>query len=124
MQKITEVPNMEDYIKGVINLRGKIIPVIDVRIRFNINFKPYHDRTCIIIVNLNNTNIGLIIDSVSEVVIIPENNMEPPPKTNKIGKTNFIKSMGKIGGKVKIILNIENILTNHDLEQINENEAK
>lgn len=114
IQKITSIPDMSDYLKGVINLRGKIIPVIDVRTRFNLEFKDYSDRTCIIVVTFNETNIGLIVDSVSDVSKIFENDIELPPKTNKGTKNRFIKGIGKEGSKVKIILNLEQFLNQED----------
>ena len=79
IQRITEVPDMPDFVRGVINLRGKIIPVIDVRTRFKIEAKEYDDRTCIIVVNINDMSVGLVVDEVSEVASIPEEQVEPPP---------------------------------------------
>jgi purine-binding chemotaxis protein CheW len=121
VQKITEVPDTEDFLKGVINLRGKIIPVIDVRTRFNFEFKPYNERTSIIVVYVNSLNVGLIVDGVSEVLNIPESQMESTPKTNKGSKSRFVKGMGKAGDKVKIILSPEQLLNDEAIEQITEN---
>jgi purine-binding chemotaxis protein CheW len=110
IQRITKVPNISDFIKGIINLRGNIIPVVDVRKRFNLNEIDYNDRTCIIVVRLSNTSIGLIVDEVQEVVNIMEDHIAPPPPTNKGTHSKFIQGIGRIGKSVKILLNINRLL--------------
>lgn len=118
MQEITKVPDMPDFIIGVINLRGNVISVMDIRRRFNLETRDYDDRTCIIVVSINNISIGLIVDTVNEVVDIPESQIDPPPKTHSGIRSNYIQGMGKIGDKVKILLDIEKILYEEELEQI------
>ena len=118
IQNITAVPDMPHYIKGVINLRGKVIPVMDVRIRFLMPELQYNDRTCIIVINVNGQLIGLIVDYVSEVLDIPKTNVEPPPKINKGTGSKFIQGMGKVGDKVKILLNADKLLYEEDLERL------
>lgn len=118
MQKITEVPDMPNYIKGVINLRGKIIPVIDVRLRFHLPEKAYGDRTCIIVVDINGKVVGLIVDEVSEVLMIPSENLEEAPSTTKGSKSRYIKGIGKVGELVKIILDVEKLLLKEEMELI------
>lgn len=113
IQKITTVPDMPDFIRGVINSRGKIIPVMDIRTRFKLNFPEYDDRTCIIVVNINDTSIGLVVDEVSEVVDIPENQIEPAPKSGK-KSSYFVKGIGKVGEDVKILLDVEKLLQNYE----------
>jgi purine-binding chemotaxis protein CheW len=115
VQKITEVPDTESYLQGVINLRGKIIPVMDVRLRFGMAAIDYGDRTCIIVVDVNGTSIGLIVDEVLEVVNIPEANVSEPPRTSKGSSSRYIQGMGKIGASVKILLNIEQLVNEEDL---------
>ncbi len=117
IQRITEVPDTPHYVRGIINLRGKVIPVIDVRTRFNLPGKEYGDRTCIIVVNLNDSATGLIVDEVSEVLSILEKNIDPPPTTNKGAKSRYINGIGKINDQVKIILNIDHILNDSDIEK-------
>lgn len=124
IQKITEVPDTPDFLMGVINLRGRIIPIIDVRTRFNLKFREYSERTCIVIVNFNETHIGLVVDGVSEVQSISESNVEPPPKTNKGSRSRFVQGMGKVGKQVKIILNLERFLNDEELEQIQDIQDK
>ena len=120
IQKITEVPEMPVYVKGVINLRGKVIPVIDVRLRFKLPPKEYGDRTCIVVVDIVGNAIGLIVDEVSEVLNIPENQVDPPPKTGKGSQSRYIQGIGKIGDTVKIVLNVEKLLNDSEIEEIKE----
>lgn len=115
IQKITDVPDTEEYIRGVINLRGKIIPVIDVRTRFHLEPKEYADRTCIIVVDVSGTNVGLIVDEVLEVVNIPEAQVSEPPRTSKGSQSKYIQGIGKIGESVKILLNIDRILNDEEM---------
>ncbi|MCK5340701.1 MAG: purine-binding chemotaxis protein CheW [Desulfobulbaceae bacterium] len=118
IQKITEVPDMPEFIKGVINLRGKVIPLMDVRERFRMQFREYDERTCIVVVDINNTAVGLLVDEVSEVVDIPESQVEPPPKTGKGTSSRFIKGMGKMDDEVKILLDVGKILYDEELETL------
>ena len=118
LQDITEVPDLADYIRGVINLRGKVIPVIDVRLRFLLQPKEYDSRTCIIIIHLLGTSVGLIVDEVSEVINIPSEQIDAPPKTMRGTKSRFIQGFGKIGNKVKMILNIDRFLNDEELLEI------
>lgn len=112
MQKITHVPEMAPYVKGVINLRGQVIPVIDIRLRFGKEFRPYNDRTCIVVVQVRDSSIGVVVDSVSDVLDIPPERVEEAPKVNRRYENRFILGMGKIGEDVKIILDIEQLLFN------------
>ncbi|HAG10985.1 MAG TPA: chemotaxis protein CheW [Desulfotomaculum sp.] len=110
IQNITQVPDMPGFIKGVINLRGKVIPVMDVRLRFDIEERPYDDRTCIVVININEQAVGLIVDRVSEVLDIPKTEIELPPKIRRSERSNFIQGLGKVGDKVKILLNANKLL--------------
>jgi purine-binding chemotaxis protein CheW len=110
IQNITGVPDMPPYIKGVINLRGKVIPVMDVRLRFGAPERPYDDRTCIVVINIDYQSVGLIVDRVSEVLDIPKNEIEPPPKVKKGNENRYIQGMGKVGEKVKILLDAHKLL--------------
>lgn len=109
MQKITEVPDMPDYVRGVINLRGQVIPAIDLRLKFSMPFREYDDRTCIVIVNVGDNSIGFIVDTVSEVIEIPEADIDPPPDYQATGekKRQFISGLGKAEGSVKLLLDVE-----------------
>jgi purine-binding chemotaxis protein CheW len=122
LQKITEVPDMPDYIRGVINLRGQVIPVMDLRLRFKMEFREYDDRTCIIIVNINDNPIGFIVDTVSEVQDIPEQNIDPSPDFKGSGaKERYIMGLGKVENEVKILIDVEKLVQSEELEAVKEN---
>ena len=118
IQPITLIPELPDYIKGIINLRGKIIPVMDVRLRFKKSFREYNDRTCIIVVDMNDLSIGLIVDSVSEVLIILDQDIVPPPNLNKISN-KYIRGIGKIDKEVKLILDCDKLISDDDTGILN-----
>jgi purine-binding chemotaxis protein CheW len=120
MQAITVIPEIPDYVKGIINLRGKIIPVIDVRTRFKKEVKSYNDRTCVIVVDINDLSIGLIVDGVAEVLTIPEQEIVDPPQINKGANNRYIKKIGKVGSEVKLLLDCDKLLTETELELLNE----
>ena len=110
LMEITSVPQVPHYIKGVINLRGKIIPVIDLRLKFGIAKIDYTAETCIIVLDVNNILMGILVDRVCEVLDISKDNIEPTPCFGARAESDFIKGMGKVGDKVKILLDIEKIL--------------
>jgi purine-binding chemotaxis protein CheW len=118
IQPVTEVPELPEYIKGIINLRGKIIPVMDVRLRFKKPFKEYNDRTCVIVVDIKDISIGLIVDSVSEVLSIPDEEIVVPPDINKAGN-KYIKGIGKTGNEVKLLLDCNKLLSEDDESLVN-----
>ena len=123
IQSMTDLPDTPPFVKGVINLRGKVIPLIDVRLRFNFDEKEYDDRTCIIVVNIENMSVGLIVDTVSEVMEITEGDIEPPPKVNNRAGSRYIKGLGKVGEEVKILLDTHKLLFGDEIEQITESIA-
>ncbi|MDR3587289.1 MAG: chemotaxis protein CheW [Desulfosporosinus sp.] len=119
LQPITEIPEMPEYIKGIINLRGKIIPVMDVRLRFRKPFREYNDRTCIVVIEISEVSVGLIVDSVSEVISIPDEEIVAPPSMAKQGN-KYIKGIGKVGTDVKLLLDSDKLLNDTDLENLSE----
>ena len=121
LQQITVIPDMPDFVKGVINLRGKVIPAVDLRLRFGLEEREYDDRTCIVIVSVDESTIGLIVDIVSEVHEIGENDIGPPPSfKNTSGKEQYIAGLAKKGEEVKIILDVEKIISNKDNAILNQ----
>jgi len=116
-QDITEVPECEDYIKGLINLRGKIIPVIDVRIRFKQEPFPYTDRTCIIVINYKENTVGLIVEKIAEVVELSEENILPAPTVGKADRSQnkYVYAIGKVGDGVKLLLDPDRLLNDVDV---------
>ncbi len=111
---ITRVPQTANFMQGVINLRGKIIPVIDLRAKFGLSRATYNDQTCIIVVDVG-IPMGIIVDTVQEVHDIPEANIEPAPELGAGVDTSFILGMGKVNNSVKILLDIRNVLTSDEL---------
>lgn len=118
IQSITEVPDMPNFICGVINLRGKVIPVMDVRARFGLPARDYDERTCIIVINVDSTEVGLVVDEVSEVADIPESQVEPAPRTSKNTESSFIQGMGKMNNKVKILLDAHKLLFSGEMQHV------
>lgn len=125
IQAITEIPETEDYIKGLINLRGKVIPVIDVRLRFQQEPFEYDDRTCIIVISVKSMLIGLIVEKIAEVVEIKEDNILPPPTISRADKVHnkYVYGIGKVGDSVKLLLDPDKLLNDEELsavEQVND----
>lgn len=117
IQDITKIPESEDYIKGLINLRGKIIPVIDVRLRFKQEPFEYTDRTCIIVINVKGTVVGLIVEKIAEVVEITEENILPSPSIGKADKSQnkYVYAIGKVQDAVKLLLDPDKLLNDEEL---------
>ena len=118
---ITKIPQTPPFVKGVINLRGRIIPVTDLRIRFLLPEQEYDERTSIIIINLDEHEdvfIGVIVDKVIEVIDIHENELETAPVFGVKLDTQFILAMAKVKNKVMTLLDISKILTNKELKQL------
>ncbi len=118
IQNITAVPDLPIYVKGIINLRGKIIPVIDVRLRFHKEPMIYNDRTCIIVVDIDGLSVGLIVDNVSEVLSMAEESIVPPPDARTGFHNRYIKGIGKVANKVILVLDGEVLLQGNELESL------
>lgn len=119
---VTSVPQTPDYVKGVINLRGQVIPVVDLRAKFGMETVNVTDATCIIVVEINkcnsSINTGIVVDHVSEVLDVASENIEDPPTFGSGMNTDFILGMGKIGDAVKILLDIDKVLVNDDFSNL------
>jgi purine-binding chemotaxis protein CheW len=120
IQDITEVPELPNYVKGIINLRGKIIPVIDVRLRFKKEPKDYNDRTCIVVIEIKETSVGLIVDNVAEVINIDEDNIVLPPNSKTGFNNRYVRGIGKVGNEVKLLLDCDKLLNDEELDKITE----
>lgn len=115
LQRISEVPEMPAYVKGVINLRGKVIPIVDLRLRFDLEERTYDDRTCIVVTEIDRVLIGFIVDTVEEVMEIPEDKIEPPPRFKSVSaKERYISGMGKVGDSVKILIDVEKVVQDQE----------
>lgn len=123
-QKITVIPETADYIKGLINLRGKIIPVIDVRLRFKQPPFEYNDRTCIIVINVKSTVVGLIVETIAEVVTIEDDDILPPPSIGRGDKiqNKYVYGIGKVGDSVKLLLDPDKLLNDEDINVLEQAE--
>jgi len=119
IQEITAVPQTPDYVKGVINLRGKVIPVVDLRLKFGLPEIEYTQRTCIIVAQIENRGskllIGIIVDCVSEVLTLQPSDIEDTPDFGSGVETPYLLGMAKIKGKVKILLDIDMVLTTQEV---------
>lgn len=119
MLPITSVPQTPKFVKGVINLRGKVIPVIDLRLRFGLEAIDYTDRTCIIVVEIDGEAgeimIGLVVDTVSEVLNICKDDIEPPPRFGTKVDIDYILGIAKAEGGVKILLEIDRVLKSEEI---------
>lgn len=120
---ITAVPEVPEYVRGIINLRGKIIPVVDMRLRFHRAFREYTDRTCVIVIEAEGVLVGLIIDGVSEVLDIPEEQVVPPPKL-KAAQNRYVRGVGRLpANKVVMLLDWQKLFSEDEtamLESMNE----
>ncbi|MDR3120973.1 MAG: chemotaxis protein CheW [Clostridiales bacterium] len=110
IQAITFVPELPIFVKGIINLRGQIIPVIDVRLRFEKEEVEYNDRTCIIVLQLKDLSIGFIVDSVAACDQIPNESVIPPPIAQRNYHQKYVSGIGKIQDKIVLILDCEKMI--------------
>ncbi len=110
LQKIVEVPDVPDFIKGVINLRGQVIPVMDVRIRFSINEENYDDRTVIIVIEHNEIKTGLIVDGVNDVQELSDKEISAPPRREVGEEKGLITSIGQKEKQIYFLLDVEKLL--------------
>jgi purine-binding chemotaxis protein CheW len=122
MMAITTVPQTPKFVKGVINLRGKVIPVIDLRLRFGMESMDYTERTCIIVVEIDGTagtvQIGIVVDAVSEVLNITGKDIEDTPTFGTKLDTTYILGMAKMEGGVKILLDIDRVLNGNEISAL------
>jgi purine-binding chemotaxis protein CheW len=122
MMSITVVPQTPEYVKGVINLRGKVIPVIDLRLKFGLEAAAYTERTCIIVVEIKSSQrqiqMGIIVDSVSEVRNIKPSEIEDTPSFGSKTQTEYILGMAKLEGGVKILLDIDRVLSDSEFQDV------
>lgn len=118
IQPINRLPETPDHIKGVINLRGKIIPVVDMRLKFKKEPMEYNDRTCIIVIDTRDISAGLIVDEVSEVLAIEEENISPPPEWGAGVSSRYLNGVGKVDGQVKLLLDCEKLFSDAGIETL------
>ncbi|MEY8881691.1 chemotaxis protein CheW [Donghicola sp. XS_ASV15] len=115
MQRIMVVPDVPDYIKGVINLRGKVIPLMDVRLRFGMNERPYDDRTVVIVLEVNDAPMGLIVDRVREVIDIPDDNIDAASGFGSGDGRSVVSGLGRVDERVVILLDVPLLVSDMDV---------
>lgn len=120
---ITAMPQMPGYVKGVINLRGKVIPVIDLRLKFGLEPAEYTEQTCIVVVDVGSL-VGIIVDTVQEVLDIDAAQIDPPPPLGASVDTSFVLGMGKVKDDVKILLDIDKVLGSDEIAAVLEEAAQ
>lgn len=124
LQDITSVPQTSSFVKGVINLRGKVIPVIDLRLKFGLDSSEYTQRTCIVVVQVQEKGhplmMGVIVDGVNEVLTMQEGEIEDTPQFGDDLRVDYILGMAKIKGKVKILLDIDRVLSAQEIRRLDE----
>ncbi|GEL75856.1 chemotaxis protein CheW [Tenuibacillus multivorans] len=118
VQQITRVPNTQSFIKGVINLRGVVTPIIDLRERFQMDAAEFTDQTRIIIVHFDGKDVGLIVDSAKDVVDLPEDSIEPPPEVIGSVEVDYIRGVAKDNNRLLILLNLEKVLSMDEKESL------
>ncbi|MDR1490309.1 MAG: chemotaxis protein CheW [Desulfovibrio sp.] len=116
--EITKVPRAEAFVEGVINLRGKVIPIIDLRRRFGLDSKAHDKHTRIIVIEINNMIVGFVVDSVSEVLRIPAGTVEPPPPVVSGLDSEYISGVGKLQDRLLILLDLDKLLSGEVIESL------
>ena len=126
--EITNLPQTPDFIQGVINLRGNIVPIIDLRLKFGLPFKEYTDRSTVIFVELDfdgrNTLMGIVVDSIQEVINIPQEKISKVPYINTKIKANYIEGIAETEEGIKIVLDIDKVLTEDEFVMMDEMNQK
>ncbi len=118
IEDITPVPEFPSYVKGIINLRGRIIPIIDVRLRFHKEEAEYTERTCIIVVNITGIDIGFIVDTVDEVIDIDDENISGAPMITSDRSTHYITNVGKVNNRIILLLDANKMLNEEEISTL------
>ena len=116
--KITPIPNAPPFVRGVMNLRGTVVPVIDLRARFSMTEKDYDQFTCIVVVNVGSRVVGLVVDTVSDVLNIPNDSIAEPPELATSGDSSCITGMGKLGERIVMLLDTGLLVGATDIEEV------
>lgn len=117
---VTAIANTPEFIKGVINLRGHIVPIVDLRIKFKLSEARYDASTIVIILNIRKKMIGIVVDSVSDVIAVPNDEIREPPRFGSAINTEFIAGMATVEGRMLILVDIERLLSSDDLQLIDQ----
>lgn len=118
---ITKVPRAPDFVEGVINLRGKVIPIVDLRKRFGLEEREYDKATRIIVINMEALTVGFVVDEVSEVLRLPADMIDTPPGVVSGLDSDYIDGVGKVDNLLLILLDLNRLLSNHEVEALSKN---
>jgi purine-binding chemotaxis protein CheW len=118
-EAVTRIANTPDHVKGVVNLRGVIVPIIDMRIRFNLGTPVYDEFTVVIILNIGKQVIGMVVDSVSDVVTLTAEQIKPPPQMNTALNTDYLIGLGTLDERMLILVDIDKLMSSLDVETSN-----
>ena len=118
MMEITKVPRAPEFVEGVINLRGKVIPIIDLRRRFGMAARDHDKHTRIIVIEINSMIVGFVVDSVSEVLRIPSSTVEPPPPVVSGLESEYISGVGKLADRLLILLDLDRLLSSEERQSL------
>lgn len=124
MMEVTAVPNMPPYLRGVINLRGEVVAIVDLRVKFGLPQRPDSDRTCVVVMQISlpsggTVTRGVVVDKVAEVMDIVDEQLAPPPSLGEGVDVSFLKAIGKVTDKVVLILDVEKVLTTNEMVSLN-----
>ncbi len=114
-ESVTRIANTPEYVKGVVNLRGTIVPIVDMRIRFNLGEPAYDQFTVVIVLNIRNRIIGMVVDSVSDVTTLTSDQMRPAPAMGTTLKTDYLTGIGTLDERLLILVDIERLMTSDDM---------
>jgi purine-binding chemotaxis protein CheW len=114
MQNIAHVPDMPPFVKGVLNLRGRVIPVMDVRLRFGLAARAYDERTCVVVANVGDSLVGFVVDAVREVCSLPASDVSPAPHVAGDDRRRYIRGIARVGDGVKFLVDIEKLVLEYD----------
>jgi len=117
---ITAVPHTPRFIKGVMNLRGNIVPIIDLRVKFALPESRYDTQTVVIVLNVANRTVGVVVDGVSDVIAVPASEIKPPPELSGALDTRYLQGLATVGGQMLIIIDIERLMTSRDMAIVDE----
>lgn len=112
---VTRIANAPDYLKGVVNLRGIIVPVVDMRLKFNVGTATYDAFTVVIVLNINNHTIGMVVDSVSDVVTLTPDQIKPAPDLGATVSGDYLRGLGTVGERMLILLDIDKLLGSEEM---------
>jgi purine-binding chemotaxis protein CheW len=120
----TRIANTPEFIKGVINLRGNIVPIVDLRVKFGLAEQRYDAQTVVIVLNVAKRTLGVVVDGVSDVIAVPASEIKPPPELGGALDTQYLEGLATVGGQRMILIDIERLMTSRDMAIVDEATAQ